>query len=121
MVKDPGKDLEWLWRTVRETGGPLREKRVRKLAAQLSDDAIKRSLGLDTHPEAARYLHVVETANGPELGTWREGGDRMCMFGDDAHPVLRYAQISYLRRSGFPVFQSYHEAEAFARRQFKGR
>jgi hypothetical protein len=114
MSEQKDKDLAWLWETLRSSGNQLTRKRIKKLAAQLSDAAVSESLGLSE--EFNRHLYIIEHADGPYVANWSETGETFDWF-DDTPEVLRLAQTELLRRRGYPVFRSCEEAEAYAARQ----
>jgi hypothetical protein len=110
------RDLAWLRETLRTSTKPLTRKRIKKLAAQLSEAAICESLRL---PEKLfdRHLYIMEHPDGAHVERWGETGQTFVWM-DDTPEVLRLAQTELLRRRGYPVFRSLEEAQAFAARQF---
>src|SRR6476620_8955199 len=106
------KDLAWLWETLRNSSKPLTRKRMKKLADQLSDEVVWRSIGL---PKEG-HMFILEGHFGTFVEHWNESGQIAHKI-DDTHEVLRFAQTELLRRRGYPAFRSYDEAEAYAAHQ----
>ena len=105
------KDLAWLWQAQREK--PLTRKRIKKLAAQLSDAAVAASLGLELDQANDPHLYLIEDAGGVYTQCFMPG-DQVMHWMDDTPEPLRVAQTEFLRRRGYPVFGSQTEAEAHA-------
>jgi len=115
------KDLAWLFATLRARTKPLTRKRTKKLAGQLSEAAIRASLGMAEGQEIAAYIlegrqtDWLHNDGSDWLHFWDDRGRTIQMF-DDTPPALRFAQIQYLRARGYPVFRSQVEADAYAAR-----
>jgi hypothetical protein len=112
MGRQKDQDLVWLWETLRSTTKPLTRKRMKKLAAQLSDAAVCESLGLRENL-LDRHLYIMERADGAYVERWSETGQTSHWM-DDTPEVLRLAQAEFLRKRGYPVFHSFEEAQAYA-------
>ncbi len=87
----------------------LSAKRIKKLAAQISDDEVRDSLG-DTDNNRP---FIWEVRSGAIVGFWNSTSGPSLMMDDDS--VRSYAQVEYLRRNGYPTFKSDEEMHAYAR------
>ena len=98
------KDLAWLEETLRNSSKPLTRKCIKKLAEQLSDTAIRESLGLREELDDRR-MFIMEGPYGTFVEFWDDSGQMVHKI-DDTPEVLRFAQTELLRRLGYPVFRS---------------
>jgi Xaa-Pro aminopeptidase len=87
----------------------LPRKRIKKLAAQFSDDEIRASL----HEDDENRAFIYQYREGYEvIGYWNAYNGPMIMLDDDS--VRAYAQLEYLRRNGHPTFKSDDEVSTYA-------
>ncbi len=87
----------------------LPRKRIKKLAAQFSDDEIRQSLGEDDDNRA----FIFEQPGGtPSFMLWNAFNGPMGILDDDS--VRAYAQLDYLRRHSYPCFRSLDEVHTYA-------
>jgi hypothetical protein len=108
----PGtKDLAWLWEA--QGKAPLTRKRIKKLATQVSEEAIAAYLGVSLDGPNDPYLYVMEWPIGPYVEQFLPDG-RVMDWMDDTPEVLRIAMADFLRRRGYPVFRTHAEAKAYA-------
>lgn len=82
-------------------------KRIAKRAAQLDDAAIRASLCENDGNRA--YIDE----RGPSVGLWNAVNGPMIVMCDD--DVLVHAQLAYMRRNGYPSFDSDEAIFAHAR------
>jgi hypothetical protein len=86
----------------------LPRKRIKKLAARITDDEIRVSLNED----AENFAFIFEHDTGTSIMFWNAFNGPMIMLNDDS--VLAYAQREFLRRHGYPVLHSMDEIESYA-------
>jgi hypothetical protein len=84
----------------------LSRKRIKKLAARMTEQEIRESLG----ESAGHIAFLFEDPVGTEMRYWTAEG-QMIVLQEDS--VLAYAQRDFLRRRG-PVFRSDQEVEEYA-------
>jgi hypothetical protein len=89
----------------------LPRKRIKKLAAQFSDEEVRQSLGEDDHNRAFIFEQPDGTAS---VMRWNAFNGPMIILDDDS--VRAYAQLDYLRRHGYPCFRSLDEIQIHAER-----
>jgi len=85
----------------------LSKKRIKKLAAQFTEDEIRASLGENADNRA--YIDEQTKC----VGHWKAFNGPMIVMNDDE--VLAYAQVEFMRRHGYPSFRSNDEVHAHAK------